>query len=252
MARYLGLDWAGKGWFGVAFEDGGWSCDLYPTILSAWRAHGDANRILIDIPIGLPDRNERRRECDERAKALLGDQHSSVFYTPVRPAVYEQHLPDAKAINEEAGYSIQNQAWSIVPRIREVDEFLDVHPGARDRLRETHPEVCYQAFNDGPLSHPPNAAAGLAERRQIITEVAPEVESTLDAAIARFTTPRYAPMVTDASHIQDAFVAVLTARRDEDGIDTIPLAPPRDGRNLAMEIVYPTDSRQLTLEDAER
>lgn len=248
MGTYLGLDWAAKGWFGAAIEDGRWRCDLYPTIWSAWRTHRDVDRLLIDIPIGLPAPDGERRRCDKAAKELLGERHSSVFYAPVRPAVYEHHLPDAKEVNERAGYSIQNQAWSIVPRIREVDEFLEMQPGARDRCRETHPEVCYRAFNGGPLNHSPNESAGISERREIIVEEDANVEEPLADAIERFTTPRYAPMVTDASHIQDAFVAALTARRDDAALATVPRAPPTDARDLPMEIVYPTDSRQMTLE----
>lgn len=251
MGTYLGLDWATKGWFGAARVDDHWECDLFPTIWSAWQVYRDADRILIDIPIGLPGENGPRRRCDELAKDYLDTHHSSVFYTPVRAAVYETRLQEAKAINEDAGYSIQNQAWSTVPRIREVDEFLDMNPGARDRLRETHPEVCYRAFRGGPLDAAPNESAGIAERREVIIDAAPAVDSPLTEAIDRFTTPRYAPLVTDASHIQDAFVAALTAERADAGLATLPTAPPTDERGLAMEIVYPTESRQLTLVDAD-
>lgn len=249
MPTYLGLDWAAKGWFGAANTDGRWTCDLYPTIWSAWRDHGTADRICIDIPIGLPDERGSRRRCDEQAKAFLGEHHSSVFYAPVRPAVYETQLDDAKSINETSGYSIQNQAWSIVPRIREVDEFLDMQPGARDRIQEVHPEVCYQAFRGAPLRYSPNTTEGIAERREILATIAPDLRSQLTDATERFTTPRFAPMVSDASHIQDAFVAALTARRNADGLATFPQAPPEDARGLPMQIVYPTDSRQLTLTD---
>lgn len=250
MGRYVGLDWAGKGWFGAAVVDSRWTFDLFPTVWSAWRAHGDADRVLIDIPIGLPGRAGPRRACDEEAKRVLGSHHSSVFYTPVRPAVYATNIEAAKEINAEAGYSIQNQAWSIVPRIREMDEFLDMHPGARDRFRETHPEVCYQAMADRSLTHAPTTADGIAERRDILLAVEPNLTDPLDNAVTRFTAPRYAPLVTDASHIQDAIVAALTARRAAAGLESLPRAPPTDARGLAMEIVFPTDTQQLTLEEA--
>ncbi len=249
MAAYVGLDWANKGWFGVAISGDRFACDLFPTIWSAWHAHRDAERILIDIPIGLTERDGSRRRCDERAKSHLGAQHASVFYAPVRPAVYQESITEAKAVNEEAGFSIQNQAWSIAPRIREVDEFLDARPGARDRIRETHPEVCYQAWNGGSLSAPPNTADGRAERYDVIAEVAPKFREKLDATIETFTSPRYAPLVTDRSHIQDACIAALTARLDEDELATLPAIPPRDARDLPMEIVYPETARQLTLDD---
>ncbi len=251
MAAYVGLDWANKGWFGVALDGDRLTCDLFPTIWSAWHAHRDADRILVDIPIGLPDRDGPRRRCDERAKSYLGELHASVFYAPVRPAIYRHSITEAKAVNEEAGFSIQNQAWSLVPRIREVDEFMDARPGARDRMRETHPEVCYRAWHGGSLSSPPNTAAGREERYTVIVDAAPELREELDRVIESFTTPRYAPMVTDRSHIQDACIAALTARCPDDELATLPAVPPTDARELPMEIVYPSTARQLTLGDTE-
>lgn len=116
---------------------------------------------------GLP--SDSRRACDVEAKEKLGAHQSSVFYTPVRAAVYKQNLEDAKAINEEAGYSIQNRAWSIVPRIRDVDEFLDSYPNAQDRLFETHPEVCFTGLNGGePPNHSKQTNRGLQERLSLL------------------------------------------------------------------------------------
>lgn len=251
MSTYVGVDWAAKGWFVAAVgTDDRWLCDLHPSIWSVWHAYRDAALILVDIPIGLPDPDGARRRCDEQAKALLGSRHPSVFYAPVRPAVYEHSLPAAKAINERAGYSIQNQAWSIVPRIREVDEFLDARPGARDRYRETHPEVCFQALNGAPLRESPQTDAGIDERRRILWEAAPDTVEPYRDAVETFTLPRYAPMVTDPSHILDAFVTAVSARREDD-LAILPPAPPTDARGLPMGIAYPADVRQLTLSSVE-
>lgn len=247
MGMYVGVDWAAKGWFAAEIgPDERWQCDLHPSIWSVWHAYRDATLLLVDIPIGLPDPAGERRRCDEQAKQLLGRRHPSVFYAPVRDAVYEHSLLEAKPINESAGYSIQNQAWSIVPRIREVDEFLDDRPGARDRFRETHPEVCFRALNGGPLDHSPHTGDGIEERREILFSAAPDVVDAYEAAVESFTRPRYAPMITEASHILDGFIAAVAARREAD-LATLPPSPPRDARGLPMEIVYPADVRQLTL-----
>ena len=250
MATYVGVDWAGKGWFGAArHDDGSWRCDLYPSVHSIWYAHSDATSILIDIPIGLPAASGHRRRCDERAKQLLGPRQRSVFYAPVREAVYETNLTVAKEVNEAAGYSIQNQAWSAVPRIREVDEFLDANPGARDRWRETHPEVCYRALKGAPLETSPSDAGALREREQVLLDRHPDLEAPLAAAIETVTTPRFAPLVGDRTPILGAFVAALTASRDPSNRSTLPESPPTDDRGLPMGIVYPSDVQQLTLAD---
>lgn len=62
---------------------------------------------------------------------------------PTRQAIQERNLKDAKAVNKEAGYSIQNQVWSIVPRSRGVNSSLQATPAAQDVLVEIHPEVCF-------------------------------------------------------------------------------------------------------------
>ncbi|WP_167880060.1 hypothetical protein [Halorhabdus rudnickae] len=47
MGKYIGLDWAGKGWFGVVLYDSDFETDFFPTIWSVWKRYGDASRIFI-------------------------------------------------------------------------------------------------------------------------------------------------------------------------------------------------------------
>ncbi|MFD1644148.1 DUF429 domain-containing protein [Haloarchaeobius litoreus] len=248
MAKYVGLDWASKGWFGVILrDDGSWETDLFPSIWSVWKYHSDASNILVDVPIGLP--SEGKRTCDVKAKEKLSRQQRSVFYTPVREAVYEQNIDEAKATNEkQAGFSIQNQAWGIVPRIREVDEFLDSYPGARDRLHETHPEVCFYSLNgQTPLDSSKKTGEGFRQRKSLLVDDSPEAMEIIEASTRRYTTPDYAPMVGGVDDILDALVAAVTARRPPDERLTLPDAPPTDERGLPMKMVYPSNTRQTRL-----
>lgn len=248
MAKYVGLDWAARGWFGVILDDeAGWDTDLFPSIWSVWKYHSDADHVLVDIPIGLP--SETRRACDVEAKQKLGHRGRSVFYTPIRAAVYEGSLPEAKAVNEaEADFSVQNQAWSIVPRIREVDEFLDTHPTARDRLVETHPELCFYALNGRtPVEAPKTTDAGIEQRTALLAEEHRAAGTIVEDARERYTTPRYAPTVGGVDDVLDALAAAVTARRMPDETLTVPDAPPTDARGLPMRIVYPSDTEQTRL-----
>jgi predicted RNase H-like nuclease len=248
MAKYVGLDWASTGWFGVVLDDdGGWDTDVYPSVWSAWKYHSDADRILIDIPIGLPA--DDKRQCDVAARDRLGRRASSVFYTPVRDAVYRGTLDEAKAVNEAAAdFSIQNQTWSIVPRIREVDEFLDMFPSARDRLIETHPEVCFYALNGRrPLEHSKRTREGVRRRIDLLAEEYAAAREICEGAVERYTTPSYAPSVGGADDIVDAVAAAVTARRGPDGCATLPETPPSDERGLPMRIVHPADTAQTRL-----
>ena len=247
MAKHIGLTWAGKGWFGVVLhDDGGWETDLFPSIFSLWKYHSDATSVFIDVPIGLP--SEGRRRCDRKAKRRLGNHHGSVFYAPVREAVYEGNVEDAKEINERAGYSIQNQVWSVVPRIREVDEFLDTYPSARDRLAETHPELCFYALNGrSGLDAGKRTEAGREQRRALLADEHPEAGAIYEESVARFTEPAYAPLVRGADDVLDALVAAVTAKRAPDGVSRLPEGKPTDERGLPMQLTYPSDVEQTRL-----
>ena len=248
MAKYVGLDWASTGWFGAVLDgDGGWTTDVYPSVWSAWKYHSDADRILIDAPIGLP--TDGKRACDVAARRALGRRGSSVFYTPVREAVYRGTLDEAKAVNEAAAdFSIQNQAWSVVPRIREVDEFLDMFPSARDRLVETHPEVCFYALNGRrPIEESKRTPTGIRRRIDLLAEEFPDAREVCADAIDRYTTPSYAPSVGGADDIVDAVAAAVTARCGPDEWSTLPETPPADDRGLPMRIVHPADTAQTRL-----
>jgi predicted RNase H-like nuclease len=244
----VGVDCASKGWFGVVvWDNDSWETDHFPTIWSLWKRHSDASRIFIDIPIGLPA--DSRRACDVEAKQTLGQQGRSVFYTPIRDAVYGQNLDQAKEGNEKAGYSIQNQTWGIVPRIREVDEFLDMNPGAKDRLFETHPELCYYSLNGRETVPSKKTEEGINQRKALISDEYSEAMSVYEEACDLYLTPEYASFLNAKDDILDALVAAVTARCPMRELSRLPEGknPPRDERGLPMQIVYPSDSNQTRL-----
>jgi predicted RNase H-like nuclease len=252
MAKYVGLEWASRGWFGVVLDDdGGWETDLFPSIWSLWKYHSDASRILVDVPIGLPA--GERRACDVAVKETLAHRRRSVRYTPTRKAVYRQNLEAAREINEaEAGFSVQNQAWSLVPRIREVDEFLDMYPSARDRLSETHPGLCFYVLNGrNALADPERTDEGIAQRTTLLADEHPDAVTIYQQSVDRYTTPNYAPTVGGVNDVLDALVAAVTARRPPERCLTLPEVPPTDERGLPMQVVYPSDTEQVRLSTLE-
>jgi predicted RNase H-like nuclease len=247
MAEYLGLDWASKGWFGVVLrDDDSPQSDLYPSIQSVWKNHKDAERILIDIPIGLKDAG--KRACDVEAKEYLKPhRQNSVFPTPVRKAVDAKTLEGAKEINEQYGFSITNQAWSIALRIREVDEFLDQNPEAIGVLRESHPEVCFAALNeDEPMEHGKNSDEGLESRQRVLFEEDESLEAVYDNAVETFIDhPAWARRMSKNAKddVLDALVLAHTARMDDGNLRTLPEEPEHDStkeKPLPIEIVYPS------------
>ncbi len=247
MGEYVGLDWAGTGWVGAVLRDGGdHTIDVFPTILNVWRHHAAADRILVDIPIGLAAAG--KRPCDVRAKELLApERHTSVFWPPVRSALSTKTLTAAKAETEPHGFSLSNQAWAIVPRIRELEAFFAHVPEAADTVRESHPEVCFAAFNDGePLAHAKSTAEGLEDRRAHLADQNPDLSALFDEAVATFIDPpaHARRLHADArDDIVDALVLAETANRSAQRLGTLPADPPVDTGATPprpMEIVYPS------------
>lgn len=74
MTSYVGVDWASRGGLTVATDGDEWSAKMYPSIHSVRFAYEDAESILVDVPIGLPE--SKRRGCDGRTKEFLGSERA--------------------------------------------------------------------------------------------------------------------------------------------------------------------------------
>ena len=249
MGSYLGVDWAGTGWVAAVLSDETEpTVAFYPTVLNLWRDHAEAETILIDIPIGL--REEGKRRCDVEAKSLLGpDRHRSVFLTPTREAVYAPNIEAAKEVQKPGNFGIQNQAWAIVPRIREVDGFLQHFSGsvAEDQILEAHPELCFAGLDGGqPMDHEKRSSEGAQERRSLLATHDSSLPAIFEEAVETLTKPDYAPMIgkTKRDDILDALVLAYTAKVGaNEGFDRLPRE--REGQQDTqlerdVEIVYVT------------
>ena len=222
---YAGVDWAGNGWFAVFLtEDGSVEGHYYPTLWNLWRERNDdITRMLVDIPIGLCE--DKKRACDVEAKRVLGGRHqSSVFYTPTRDAVCAENIEAAKERQREAeaGFGIQNQAWSLVPRIREVDAFVTDYDNCQ-KVFETHPEVCFDALNDGSLRHQKSDNRGIEERLNLLDERCNiDVRGFYETSRSTFREPTYAPIIGGKDDIIDALVAAVSAASTEGDLPSLP------------------------------
>ncbi|WP_265111521.1 DUF429 domain-containing protein [Halosolutus halophilus] len=248
MSDTVGLDWGGNGWIAVIAtgeRDPTIDVAFYPSMLNAWRDNRDAERMLVDIPIGLAD--DERRECDAIARSILGADRSRVFFTPVRDAVYEDEYEAAGDANEAAtGTRISTQAYHICPAIREVDGVLREIDAARELLRESHPEVCYAVLAGGSGVGPKSSDDGLERRRELLaTELGwpvSDVESIESRHIDEQPTHARRLRAGNRDDLLDAFVLALTARGET---ASLPGDPPTDRHGLPMEIVAPATVSDL-------
>lgn len=233
--HYVGADRCPAGWFWVGFSARDtWRVGVAEDASTLWSEHHDAERILIDIPIGLLEEGEAQRPCDARARELLGpDRAPSVFTPPCRPAVYAGGPEEAARVNEErTGRGLPAQTRALLGRIREVDELLRAEPGARERVRETHPEVAFWGLNRGrTVPAPKREREGMVERLAVLDAHDARAPRVVSASLLAF--PRNAVGRDD---VLDALAAAVVASR-RSGLRTLPPEPPADEQGLEMEIV---------------
>ena len=241
----VGVDGCSAGWLAVSRSDGRLDWGVYDS-LAAVVDDTDPDRLLLDIPVGLPTAS--RRSCDERARDRLGSRASTVFYTPARSVLdADSHAAASDANREATGYGLSIQAWHLVPKIRAVDAYLRRRPelvgvdgpaGDRTRdpdaavVRESHPELCFAGLNGGvPVSASKSEAAGRETRLDLLADVLPEsrilyenvIEETYRKHVAR-------------DDVLDALVLAGVADRP---LESLPAEPPLDAAGLPMEIVHP-------------
>ena len=247
MTRHIGVDWAGGVWVVVEVTAEQTSIDTEPAMLNVWEKYGDAEAILVDVPIGLP--SDEPRTCDQEAQNTLG-YGGSVFRVPARDAVYAETYDDAVTANEKEGCGgLGAQSWGLLSQIREVDVLLQRIDNAGECIYESHPEVCFAMLADEKLSSKQTPSGrqrrldildemhdGAADVREFVEEHANgnaewhhriqngRIDDVLDAAVMAFTG---AQVSLSPGASPDAYPAF-----PRDG-------PEQDATGLPMEIVHP-------------
>jgi predicted RNase H-like nuclease len=197
MDTVLGIDACRTGWVGIAWSGTTVTPHHAPAIAALTEAAGPLSVIAIDIPIGLPDRTPR--QADQLAREVVHARWSSVFTTPVRATLAVPTHPEASDVNRaHTGQGLSRQAFSLLPRIREVDDWL---PEVPCRVVEVHPEVSFAELAGEAL--PSKKTWAGAERRRVLLAKSgialpaelgkageAAVDDVLDAAVAAWTARR--------------------------------------------------------------
>lgn len=259
-AEAVGIDWDSGSWIAVSYHP---AEDRITTmadsdIWSVWDHYEDtAERIVIDVPIGLCGSNETNegacqsdqddelfRPCDKLAREVLPYPRStSVFNAPARTAMekgadgdgYETVKEENK---EQTGKGLTRQSANLADGIAAVDDILE-QTEATDQLVEGHPEVCFQAFADGPLEYSKGTAPGVEERLQAL-DGTPEYEQgdwrTITRQLMQNGDDDYAAGLDD---VLDATVLAVTAAATEDeDLQTLPQSVENDTEGRPMQMVY--------------
>lgn len=154
--------------------------------------------ILIDIPLYFADTDYRSSEIEARKR--LKRRGSSIFFTPVREAVYEETYEKGLEINRHlTGKGFSKQAFYLFPKIKEAARFKEMN---RDRVFESHPELCFSGWNKNPLNYSKKSKEGRNERLDLIKKLDAKGFQALEAF----------PLKAFQEDAIDAFILALTAK----------------------------------------
>ncbi|AUX09390.1 hypothetical protein AArcSl_1762 [Halalkaliarchaeum desulfuricum] len=230
-------------WVAVAFDGREFDhAEVFPEIGDLWLRYEEADRILVDVPIGLVDDGDPHRQCDVLAKQVL--QHddggeppresSRPGVTPVREATRKRRYSTAAKVHErKTGERLPEAAFERAPSIAAVDELVGEIPEARATILESRPDVCFRAIGDGPLRYDRRTAGGYAERMRRLAAFDRDGAPTVQAAAE--ATAGHDVRIED---VLDAVVLGYTARPSRAPLRSLPEEPPTDERGLPMRIVY--------------
>ena len=135
--------------------------------------------------IGLRNSPQQLRP-DDLARKELGPRGSTVFPVPSRTAVYAENEDEQKKANLlTLGKSLSKQTINIIPKIRELDEFLKDHPAYKSCILESHPELDFARLNGSVLMSRKKEDTGINERVAVLRNYLPELSAEALRSLAK-------------------------------------------------------------------
>lgn len=176
-----GVDGCAGGWLLASM---GQSVELFCSFAALLKAH-PKKILLVDIPMGLPDKFPR--DIEPQARKLLPGRSGSLFPVPCRQAVYASSYEDACKTNSRYfGKKLSRQTWNICSKIREVDQLLCSDASLQEQVYESHPELAFYLLSpDGP-HHSKKTRDGIAERLNILASYYEPVHEYYDLALRKY------------------------------------------------------------------
>jgi predicted RNase H-like nuclease len=149
-------------------------CPDFRTVLALTQ---DCRRVAVDIPIGLPSGNQLRL-CDLEAKKLLsGHNTSALFYAPPRETLHAESPREFQRHHrKKRGKGAGLPVWGFLPKVIEANAAMT--PALQRRIIEFHPELAWLR-HAGENLESKHTSEGIAERKQLIRKMVPELERLL-------------------------------------------------------------------------
>jgi len=230
---YIGVDGCRGGWIAAVLDHGDMQLKRYKYISSLVEEYPSFDAFLIDMAIGLRNSKEQERPDDE-ARKELGPKGSSVFPIPSRDAVYADGEEAQKQANiRTLGKSLAKQSIAIIPKIRELDIFLNDHPEYKNKILESHPEVDFARLNGAVLMSRKQEEPGPSQRKAVLSEF-------LDKKDLYGMYDNAKELGCKQDDLIDAICLAVTGALYAHGqYETIPAEPMQDEKELHMQLIVP-------------
>ena len=230
---YIGVDGCRGGWIAAVLDHGDMQLKRYKYISSLVEEYPSFDAFLIDMAIGLRNSKEQERPDDE-ARKELGLKASSVFPIPSRDAVYADGEEAQKQANiRTLGKSLAKQSIAIIPKIRELDIFLNDHPEYKYKILESHPEVDFARLNGAVLMSRKQEEPGPSQRKAVLSEF-------LDKKDLYGMYDNAKELGCKQDDLIDAICLAVTGALYAHGqYETIPAEPMQDEKELHMQLIVP-------------
>ncbi|KJS18746.1 MAG: hypothetical protein VR72_21245 [Clostridiaceae bacterium BRH_c20a] len=230
----VGIDGCKGKWVAVCITEKGFEVEKFKNISDICNRYSNADSMIIDIPIGLPESNSDMRP-DLLVKKELGKKGSSIFEVPCRQAVYALDKKVAREQNIAVlGKSLSEQTLGMAKAIKQVDEFLQSKPQWKNRLLESHPEFCFSKLNNNqPILEHKTSAEGQQKRLEILRNYYSKSDQVVEKFLADVPFRKKTDDVIDA-----LCLAVIGKIIFEKGLKTIPEKPMMDDKGILMQMVY--------------
>lgn len=230
--KYVGIDGCKGGWIAAVLDERGLRVEKYPTLDQLVLKHADFSECLIDMVVGLPESDKEVRP-DTYARRIIPQRASTIFPAPCRQAVYAAAVAEKYELNEQIlGKKFTPLTLGIMPKMREVDEFLDNNPEYKNILKESHPEVCFARLSGATVLTKKTESDGVEERLSILNKFL-----FIDQ---NYLLDKKKVFRCSMDDLLDAVCLAVTAALIREGkTECIPTSPMKDVRGLYMQMIIP-------------
>ena len=229
----IGVDGCKGGWIAAVIEREEFRVEKYTKIDDIVERYPEFDEFLVDMVIGFPS-NDTHIRPDTTARKIIAARSSTIFAVPSRQAVYAESEEEQVQKNREAlGKGLAKQTMAIIPKMREVDAFLNRVSTYKNVIKESHPEVCFARLNGSVVMSKKSDTLGMRERVHILNRFLPKLTQNYVLQLAKM-------YKCNADDIIDAICLAITGNLNLQGKgEAIPKNPMTDEMGMVMQMIIP-------------